>query len=111
MEQVLHNIAPEDPTGLYNIILPELDKRFDVDSDIPHSKLFERLVGLSASLVASLPRMSAESKTILALFAMCGKSTVNLLLNEVSKLKNEENEREGRNTNMDQDSLFFCFFL
>ena len=36
---------------------------------------------------------------------MCGKSTVNLLLNEVSKLKNEENEREGRNTNMDQDSL------
>ena len=49
--------------------------------------------------------MSAKSKTILALFAMCGKSTVNLLLNEVSKLKNEENEREGRNTNMDQDSL------
>ena len=50
--------------------------------------------------------MSAKSKTILALFAMCGKSTVNLLLNEVAKLKNEENEQEeGRNTNMDQESL------
>ena len=89
MEQVLHNITPGDPPGLYNIVSPELDSRFDVPNDIPYRKLFDRLVGLSASLVASLPRMSTESKTIMALFAMCGKSTINRLMNEVSRLKNE----------------------
>ena len=106
MEQVLHSITPGDPPGLYNIVSPELDSRFDVPNDIPYRKLFDRLVGLSVSLVASFPRMSTESKTIMALFAMCGKSTINRLMNEVSRLKNEEKERERRNTNRDQDSLF-----
>jgi hypothetical protein len=93
MEQVINNIAPGDPVGLYMMVSPELDRRFDVNNnDIPDPTLLERLVGLAASIVATLPRTSAESKTVLALFAMCGTRALNRLQNKVSELKQEESE-------------------
>jgi hypothetical protein len=93
MEQVINNIAPGDPVGLYMVVSPELDRRFDINNnDIPDPTILERLVGLAASIVATLPRTSAESKTVLALFAMCGTRALNRLQNKVSELKQEESE-------------------
>ena len=49
MEHAIEDLAPTDPAGLFQMISPELQKKFDVEEDnAHHSNQLEKLIELAA---------------------------------------------------------------
>ena len=98
MEHAIEDLAPTDPAGLFQMISPELQKKFDVEEDnAHHSNQLEKLIELAAVIVATLSRQSIESKTVISLFALSGRALTNRLTDKVSWLQREEQKRDMAN--------------